>query len=1786
MTTLKVLGNRDERLKEVDFGRELENFSVSEAVQFSTDRAASSYQVIEDLEKDDLVELIFEDDIHRWVTVGELERDFKYQLSRGGEAGVLEIPSRLPTGETSRGATTWALKALRVLNFDPVKKTAEEFAKFWDGRIMPKPGLYRFDQGFDKPSADIKLLKLKDRKPILLFIHGTFSSCAGGFGGFHAETWKSLQGEYGERIYGYDHKTLSLNPIENALDIVRRLPENAKLHLVTHSRGGLVGELLSRGGRKGKNAPFDEDDLKLMAENKKVAEALAELSSLLGRKKISVERFVRVACPARGTALAGGKLDRWLEVFINVIGKLLPPGASSTFGVLTDLLLDFKKQAADPEAMPGLASMVPESNFIKMINRPDVELDVDLSVVAGDIEKTDVIGRLAVFFTDLYYSDEHDLVVQTPAMYGGPIRREGRYFFHKGPGVHHSSYFSNKRTAEIVREALTVPTRQLGAKGFRPLEEAYVKAIPEMELVSRSYQKRSNLPQPVVYILPGIMGTHLSEDGNRIWLDILDMAMGKVANLRIDNRRIQPDALVGLAYANLVEYLSGTHEVIPFPYDWRLSLLDEAERFAKALEAKLDETKQPIRIVAHSMGGLLARAMIGQHPEIWEKITQRDGSRFVMLGTPNRGSYQIPRLILGQEKTFRMLALLDLRNSAEQLLEVISRFPGVLQLLPMDGSGTWNFLEAGTWDKFPNTGGRKWVKPQAEDLEQARQFHAFLEAGKKNIGDWNKVLYVAGYGQGAPIGLELDDSNNLQFQGTNRGDGTVPWETGILPELEKDRTYYMDAPHGDLANRKDYFPALFDLLNDGSTSRLLKTPPRFDRGAEDRYILRDEGVEIYPSQVDLETTVLGASPVRHQLPTTKPVRVSVVHGNLSFCDYPVAVGHYEGDGLYSAERALDYHLNGRLSARHALGLYPGAEGTAEVVLNDEGGKPGGAIIVGLDKAGELSPRRLTNSFANALREYGVKALEKGMVGEDGELTLASLLIGTGSTGFSVRNSVDAILAAVLEANRSFAQLGAGNQGDSRIRYNLRISEVQFVELFKDQAILAVKALEPFLDKKEDFAVNPLLQSTQGGWKRVAYEEPPGWWNRISIRAADDKDGSLIFSVPTNRARSEDSYQGVQRRNMDRLIAQAVKNPNWDQNLATAMFELLVPNRMKGSFRDMESVLFVLDGEAARYPWELLYDSRSGQEKPLVVQMGMIRQFSTFTFQERVLDVRNMDVMVIGNPAGTPADFANLPGAEQEARLVAAKLEGSGFQVQQAIHTDSSYIMSSLFSKDYRVLHLAGHGVFEYEYRETEEAEAEVFTGMVLGDGVFLTANEIRKKTNIPELVFINCCHLGKLTSDQKEVRTPSTAFNDLAASLSKELIEMGVKAVVAAGWAVDDSAALTFAEVFYEHLLKGDSFGEAVKAARVETYNLHHDRTNTWGAYQCYGDPAYRLMGGSGGERNRGEKFVDVEEAIAKVDQQAELAKTASAQSIERIRNTLQAQSEGFDRDYPEWMEDARLLEALGEAFGEAYWFEEAVRYYDKAIESGKSTAAIKAVEQSANFHVRLAVRKFSNDPSEYGKSKAEIETQIKRIEKLMETIGETPERWSVIGSGYKRLAQVTAERSQTACNSALKSMEAAYTRAWELKKVKEKKEDPYPLTNALTAALVQLLRSKEPDKSRINDLRNRVVEARSMAEKKRLAASDDFWARTGEAEAELVEQFHAYLDKGRKTFSKEVHDQLVGTYESAWRQYGSARQLNSIIEHYAFLVAVLGKNEKHASLRAELVRILNSLQTMFEGAD
>ncbi len=147
--------------------------------------------------------------------------------------------------------------------------------------------------------------------------------------------------------------------------------------------------------------------------------------------------------------------------------------------------------------------------------------------------------------------------------------------------------------------------------------------------------------------------------------------------------------------------------------------------------------------------------------------------------------------------------------------------------------------------------------------------------------------------------------------------------------------------------------------------------------------------------------------------------------------------------------------------------------------------------------------------------------------------------------------------------------------------------------------------------------------------------------------------------------------------------------------------------------------------------------------------------------------------------------------------MAAELEKSGYKVEALIDRSALEITSALFAHEYRIVHIAAHGSYNVEHPER--------SGVVLAKDMFLTAIEFGQLRVVPELVFLNCCHLGKV--DQAP-----PACNKLAASVAQELINIGVRAVVVAGWAVDDAAGRDFAIQFYRQMLveKGQ-FGEAVR---------------------------------------------------------------------------------------------------------------------------------------------------------------------------------------------------------------------------------------------------------------------------------------------------------------------------------------------------------------------------------------
>ncbi len=1831
---------------------------VQKAVDVTSAREAGGSETVEltppppkdqKRQSGEVCEVEMEGGITLWLRPSTLYRDFGAQRKRGaaGEEDVWEIaPTVSRRGAARGGATEQKIRRVTVYRWErsaepppapPAKgktrgargavtdavvgaaldaaagKVADLFAGSV-GRAVERhqlgnePELYRVELEGEFKMTPAK--KFSTEGPILLFLHGTMSSFAGSFmglwdlkNGAGAEARAQLARRYGH-AHAWEHYTLTESPIENALALAKKLaethPQGARLHLVSHSRGGLVGDLLCLGQREdgaehlsltrireifelaaktGKSGKQDES-------HKVQAKQLCELIEILEKKKFTVERFVRVACPARGTTLASGKLDRWLSV-VKLLSDLVLP-----FNFPLQLLIALIAEHDDPKQLPGLEAMMPGSPLVRILNFPALQVRADLSVISGDTEAKGLFGRLKELMLDQFFEDECDIVVNTGAMFGGLQRVDGgRFHLDSGPEVNHFSYFKNDETVRMLAAGLL---RSDGADaGFRPLSFA-----PKKEPARAVLRRAPQGPLPVVFVLPGIMGSTLEVGGDRIWLGELALMLGKFGKLSID-QDVTPKEPFEVHYGELMERLRETHEVVPFPYDWRRSILKAGEDLAKEVNTKLEEieqrkTNQPVRILAHSMGGLVARAMIAQKPEIWRRMTAHEGGRLVMLGTPNGGSYEIVRFLTGYAPALKKLALLDFTRNWKELLDIIVHFPGVLELLPVEkdyrffGTDVWQELKDGDEEM------REYEVelPGAADLLQARRTWETILATPLDPG---RTLYVAGQARQTPIAWRMEteedpdhlqrDRHGIVFEATARGDGKVPWDTGIPQDV---RTWYLpDVEHGDLPAHEEAFPAYLELLQNGATTRLATTPPAGVRAAalEERTILPREIPTTLPDALELAGSVLGASGSRRRRKAKvrlPKATVSITHGDLGYALHPVIVGHYAGDTIVSAEDYLDKALNGRLRERHRLGLYPGKLGTCEVVLNpDHYGKPAGAIVIGLGRVGELSPGSLQAAITQAALQYAIHVAEcqderfGTFSGLPRAARITSLLIGTGGGGMGVRDSIEAILRGVANANRLLHE--------QELSGRVCIDAVEFMELWQDIAIQAANDLErTLLDEylADRFVWQKhIVRNGEGGRRRVEFEEAPYWWHRLEI-VHDKKKDELHFIALTDRARAEESLVTGQLRLAEDLIRQTIADTSRDTKITHALFEMLIPNRLKELAPNQHDVVLVVDEVSGSYPWELLEDRWSSGDRPVAVISGMLRQFKTDVFRERPATTLEDIAYVVGDPALPPPrddfPFTSLEGARKEAVAVADFLHQNGFTVTRQIRSDAKAILAGLHDDGYRVLHLAGHGVHEEELPVLEtpgscetcerpySQEKKKVSGMVIGDKVYLTPGDVEQMRWVPELVFINCCHLGSVAPRNATERPRQ--FHRLAANIAAQFIRMGVKAVVAAGWAVDDAAAETFATSFYRHLLASDKFGDAVRAAREETFD-RHGTSNTWGAYQCYGDPDFRLRPRKQDKKKSPRRNyvspIQVVTDLENLTSRARLGEDCGSE-VEEVVKAVKGKDES-------WLKRPEVAAALGLAYGELSLFKPAIEHLDEAIAEEKAEYPMRIVEQRANFKSRWAVELKRGGVSKTVKPSPEelIQEAIDDVDRLLK-FNKTAERLSLLGSAHKRQAWITAEDER---EKALSKM-AEYYREAHTHNEKRNELDTYPLLNWMAAEILcdwyGVKRGVEDKSPNIGEL---CEKARAHAEEKDRQAPS-FWNSVVKPECDLVLALAG-------TTLDEQKQAIVDAYRHARARGASSRQFSSVIDHLEFLAdmaATAGKEKKIQRQTAALREIVEQL--------
>ncbi len=929
--------------------------------------------------------------------------------------------------------------------------------------------------------------------------------------------------------------------------------------------------------------------------------------------------------------------------------------------------------------------------------------------------------------------------------------------------------------------------------------------------------------------------------------------------------------------------------------------------------------------------------------------------------------------------------------------------------------------------------------------------------------------------------------------------------------------------------------------------------------------------------------------------TLAPLRVTVTNANLKFVRHPMMVGHYRSMVLTGTELAMDMLIGNAMSTSLRMGLYPDQPGAHQVFINTTANhdnpmqppRPDAVIVVGLGEEGKLRAPDL----ATTVRQ-GVMAWAQQVAGNTSvkvqSFELAGTLIGSSGTGNPAGQAARLVAQGVREANIRLVEAKWPT-----------VKHLHLVELYLDRATEAWRSLQILATASPgDFVITPFLHTGLGALQRPLEPSYRGSeYDLISALTQQDSFGeSLIsYTVDTRRARTEVRAQATQIKLLRELTTCAANEESTDKQIGRSLFRLLVPLEMQPFLAGSDAVLLEHDSGTAGIQWDLLHSS-TGMERgtppaPWAIRTKLLRKLRTVEFRQRVQDA-NADphVLIIGEPKCDNPELPRLPAARQEAREVAALFTAekspTGIVKQlicgpgpRDVGPDARTIVNALLEHDWRIIHIAGHGEPPDAPTEAVNASGVVLVnldprGVVLSSGTYLGPREIAKMPVVPELVFVNCCFTA-VGDAERVLESPDAAHHDharVAAGVAHELIRIGVRCVVAAGWEVEDEPAMTFAKTFYQQLLQGTRFMDAVAAAREAAWRMNG---NTWAAYQCYGDPDWRFRSAAGGAQHAAQP---PEQKYAGVASWRVLLLALEAISVDsRYRGYDKAQGREAllyleSRFKGEWGAKGTVAEAFGVAWMQLGDRVKAIEWYRAAVSANDGSSSIKAVQELGNLRARAAFEfaeqaKRDSDkngdvatlPASIAAARAEILAAASLIEQITD-LQPTIEGESLCGSAWKRMAMLESLAGNSVAEmEAIVKMKRRYFNAETKARETKSSELYYPALNRMAAELIVEANAPEwPgfDARGVQEVRDSLIA--------KTRDDPDFWSVVGVTDLRLYE---ALAKRQLSSELESIMAEYVGLYErvsAAWMWASVYDQARWVVPRY---MSRVGDDEDKAAL-------------------
>lgn len=363
---------------------------------------------------------------------------------------IFVIPAEVPPVEHDPEQTRGLVglvsrKILQVLSFPVARLVGEHLgeplARAWEETNRPYgvrrfgPDNYRDAAGDELEQEDWGEL---DGLRTLLFVHGTFSTARGGFGGVPRRVMQDLWDRYEGRVIAFNHHSISASPVDNCKWLLDRVPDGVELDLdiVAHSRGGLVARVLA-----GDHDPDSAFDL----------------------NAVKVSSIVCAGTPNYGTPLADAEHLSALCDRLATASNLIPglPAGEIIDAVL--FVVQLIAQAA-LEGLSGLAVMRPGSDFLVAANSVTPQNTVYFGIAADYEPSARGMKRVVEGLKDgavdyVFDRSLNDLVVPTEGVYSG----DGRFAIEEkdvvsfGPerGVFHATFWKEPEVESAFTAWLT-----------------------------------------------------------------------------------------------------------------------------------------------------------------------------------------------------------------------------------------------------------------------------------------------------------------------------------------------------------------------------------------------------------------------------------------------------------------------------------------------------------------------------------------------------------------------------------------------------------------------------------------------------------------------------------------------------------------------------------------------------------------------------------------------------------------------------------------------------------------------------------------------------------------------------------------------------------------------------------------------------------------------------------------------------------------------------------------------------------------------------------------------------------------------------------------------------------------------------------------------------------------------------------------------------------------------------------------------------------------------------------